>query len=67
MAERWRTGRKVGRTIYAHKDGDYEGRLIGMMDTPDLAAEVVRAVNNMRVIAEAQTRFADDLSEESGR
>ncbi len=36
----WRVGRKVGRTIY---DGD---KLIGMMDTRELAELVVRHVNN---------------------
>jgi hypothetical protein len=47
----WRTGRKVGRTIYdasppteANPEG---GRLIGVMDTPALAAFVVAAVNAM--------------------
>lgn len=35
----WRVGRKVGRTVY---DGD---TLIGVMDTPALAARVVEAVN----------------------
>jgi hypothetical protein len=35
---RWRVGRKVGRTIY---DGD---TLVGMMDTPELAALVVHAL-----------------------
>lgn len=43
----WRVGRKVGRTIYAQlgaepSDND---RLIGMMDTPDLATEAVSAHN----------------------
>lgn len=41
----WRTGRKVGRTIY-----DSNGTLIGVMDTPGLAIVVVEAVN--RVTAE---------------
>ena len=39
----WRVGRHVGRTIYAG-DGEPRSdseRLIGMMDTPELAAEVV--------------------------
>lgn len=36
----WRTGRKVFRTIY-----DADNTLIGMMDTPEDAALVVRAVN----------------------
>lgn len=36
----WRTGNSVGRTIYDSMD-----RLIGVMDTPALAAQVVAAVN----------------------
>lgn len=43
----WRTGRKVGRTIYRQK-GDFpsdEDELIGVMDTPELARIVVAAVN----------------------
>lgn len=50
-AERWRVGRTVGRTIYV---GD---RLIGLMDTPELAQQVVEAVN----AAAAPTILADDL------
>jgi hypothetical protein len=43
----WRPGRKVGRTIYAQagpepSDGDV---LIGVMDTPELAAEACDARN----------------------
>lgn len=43
----WRTGRRAGRTIYAQSgpqpsDGD---RLIGTMDTPELAEAAVRAHN----------------------
>jgi hypothetical protein len=43
----WRTGRKVGRTIYAQvgelpSDDD---QLIGLMDTRELAAEVVHSHN----------------------
>lgn len=47
----WRTGRKVGRTVYAHPPGAhddevaYDGFLIGMFDTADLAAAAVRAHN----------------------
>lgn len=45
--KRWRQGRKVGRTIYAMvgrvpHDND---ELIGMMDTPELAADAVRSHN----------------------
>jgi hypothetical protein len=41
MSERWRVGRSVGRTIYI---GD---ELIGLMDTPELAQQVVEAVNEL--------------------
>jgi hypothetical protein len=53
---RWRVGTKVGRTIYAMLDGSTGGKdcddaeklndvLIGLMDTPELAVEVVVAHN----------------------
>lgn len=46
---RYRAGRKVGRTVYAQAydeptDADV---LIGLMDTPELAALVVQALNEM--------------------
>jgi hypothetical protein len=43
----WRTGRKVGRTIYAHvgdEPSDHD-LLIGLMDTPELADHAVKAHN----------------------
>ena len=48
-APAWRTGRKVGRTIYAQMGNEPSDNdpLIGVMDTPDLARLVVRAVNAM--------------------
>ena len=44
----WRTGRKVGRTIYARRGAapSDDDPLIGVMDTPELAAEAVRAHNS---------------------
>jgi hypothetical protein len=44
---RWRTGRKVGRTIYAMLGDEPSDRdvLIGMMDRPAIAAEAVDAHN----------------------
>ena len=45
---RWRTGRKVGRTIYA-QIGEFpsdDDVLIGVMDTPVLADDAVRAHND---------------------
>lgn len=47
MAEKWRTGRKLGRTIYQQAGtapADHD-ELIGVMDTPELAIVVVAAVN----------------------
>lgn len=43
----WRVGRKVGRTIYAQccDEPSDEDPLIGVMDTPGLAAESVAAHN----------------------
>ena len=50
----WRVGRKVGRTIYAEIGGGNPlfDLLIGMMDTPELAAEAVRA-HNLHAAAQA--------------
>jgi len=36
---RWRAGKKTGRTLYK------DGRLVGVLDTPELAAEIVAALN----------------------
>lgn len=46
-----RTGRKVGRTIYEQKGDEPsdEDVLVGMMDTPELAAFAVAAVNRQGV------------------
>ena len=46
-APRWRTGRKVGRTIYRQVgDGPSDAdELVGVMDTPELARMVVDALN----------------------
>lgn len=45
----WRTGRKVGRTIYAQlgPEPSDDDVLIGMMDTPELAAEAVGCHNRL--------------------
>ena len=37
--QRWRVGRKLGRTLYK------DDRCVGMVDTPELAAEIVAAMN----------------------
>jgi hypothetical protein len=62
--ERWRVGRKVGRTIYRQvgehpSDADL---LIGVMDTPELAGEVVAARG--RVIAPKVSFHANHLGDE---
>ncbi|WUI02122.1 hypothetical protein OHR68_10030 [Spirillospora sp. NBC_00431] len=43
--ERWRPGRKVGRTLYIHRDGEEDGELVGLVDTPELAAAICDAMN----------------------
>jgi hypothetical protein len=50
LTMRWRTGRKLGRTIYRCLDtGDPDDdELIGMMDTAEVAAHVVD-VHNWRL------------------
>lgn len=48
----WRVGRKVGRTIYCHRpgatDGEpaYDGYLIGVMDSLELAEDAVHWHNH---------------------
>lgn len=36
----WRVGRKVGRTLYV------DDKLVGMVDTPEIAAQIAAAMNN---------------------
>jgi hypothetical protein len=47
---KWRVGRHVGRTVYlqAGSEPSDEDVLIGVMDTTELAIEVVDAVNAAR-------------------
>jgi hypothetical protein len=52
----WRQGRKVGRTIY-----DANDELIGVMDTPELAAKVVKAINDVEKESYVGERKADGL------
>jgi hypothetical protein len=62
----WRTGRKVGRTIYLQRgrepsDTDH---LIGVMDTVELAERVVDSVN---ATTPATTAAEDSVNEESNK
>jgi len=55
---RWRVGRKVGRTVYR------DGVLVGVLDTPELAAQAVAALNAQddavrAAVAMANNRAAD--------
>lgn len=45
----WRTGRKVGRTVYAQlgPEPSDDDPLIGCMDTPEIAADAVDAHNQL--------------------
>jgi hypothetical protein len=47
MGERFRTGRKIGRTIYRQLGDEptYGDELVGMMDTRELAAFAVASMN----------------------
>lgn len=47
MTIKWRTGRRVGRTIYAQigPEPSDEDVLIGLMDTPAIAKAAVTAYN----------------------
>jgi len=47
LDSRWRSGRHVGRTLYAMSGPEPSDSdpLIGVMDTPELAARVVRDHN----------------------
>ena len=47
--EYWRTGRKIGKNLYRVTAEHPEGLDIGRMDTPQLAAQVVDAVNTRLV------------------
>jgi hypothetical protein len=56
---KWRTGRKVGRTLYI---GD---NLVGLMDTPELAELVATSVNEIvRIRALAESQVVRDRSGE---
>jgi hypothetical protein len=60
---RWRVGRKLGRTLYR------DDRCIGMVDTPELAAEIVAvmnsaAPNDREWIAAALTKEANRIFRE---
>lgn len=57
--DRWRQGRRVGRTIYAQlgpEPADTDP-IIGLMDTPELAAQAVNAHNAFAALS------IDDLRE----
>lgn len=50
LAYRWRTGRKLGRTIYMQigPEPSDEDEFIGLMDTADLAEQIVVSHNERR-------------------
>jgi hypothetical protein len=59
----WRTGRKVGRTIYAQfgPEPTDDDLLVGVMDTRELAQEAVESHNEHRLFTtrDAQNRGVD--------
>lgn len=70
----WRTGRKVGRTVYAQlgPETSDDDPLIGLMDTPELARAACEAHNRQRARERMARRgavrdlaFADLLEDRS--
>lgn len=61
----WRTGRKVGRTIYRQlgPEATDDDELIGVMDEPALAAAAVRAVNDEQRLHAALHAVWDEFHE----
>jgi hypothetical protein len=60
VSERWRVGQKLGRTLYRNEV------CVGMVDTPELAKEIVAAMNGVAPddregIARALTREANRI------
>jgi hypothetical protein len=51
---RWRVGRKLGRTLYR------DDQVVGMVDTPEIAAEIVAAMNLAEHNAKAAGWVAQD-------
>lgn len=47
LLKKWRTGRKLGRTVYAQagKEPADDDVFLGLMDTPELAREACEAHN----------------------
>lgn len=60
----FRTGRHLGRTVY-RIDGDGVDTLIGLMDTPELGAEVVEALNARERVLAARERQRRESGEAS--
>jgi hypothetical protein len=50
MGMKWRVGRSLGRTLYIQNEEDpsKSDTFIGVMDTRELAALVVEAINQMQ-------------------
>jgi hypothetical protein len=62
----WRPGRKVGRTLY------HDGKLVGLVDTPELAAGICDAMNRHLALGEAvvtmltsMIKSGEDFTDES--
>jgi hypothetical protein len=55
---RWRTGRKLGRTVYIEGDdgNPFHDHFVGLMDTADLAEFVVKCVNICLDAADAKAQ-----------
>ena len=65
----WRTGRSLGRTVYARTGGDdwKADTAIGMMDTRELAEAACRAHNDALALREAARRRVDGEHPDEGK
>lgn len=64
MTERWRVGTKIGKNLYRITDDHPEGEDIGRMDTLELAAFVVDAVNE-HLIAVDRRREREEVPKDA--
>jgi hypothetical protein len=54
MSPRWRVGRSLGRTLYL------DDKVIGMVDTPELASDIVAAMNEWESTRNDGKPYCDD-------
>lgn len=51
----YRTGRKLGRTIYRCTDENPDGQFVGIMDDPEFALEICETLNQWSTRVKPET------------